>query len=87
MKDNENSTKKREIPKNPSNTDKLKMLERTESQLIQKVSFLEKQAETVKAKMRNLLLNIKKIANDSIHRKSKVFICNFDILLCIYREI
>ena len=52
---------------------RLKSLESNEIQLKQKITNVEKQASDVKIKMKNLLLSIKKIANDSIHRKSKVF--------------
>ena len=52
---------------------RLKSLESNEIQLKQKINYLEKQASDVKIKMKNLLLSIKKIANDSVHKKSKVF--------------
>lgn len=51
---------------------RLKSLESNELRLMHKISFMEKQADSVKGKMKNLFLNIKKIANDSIHRNSKV---------------
>lgn len=63
----EKDQKKREI-----SLKRLKSLESNELQLKKKITVMEKQASDVKLKMKNLLLNIKKIANDSIHRKSKV---------------